>query len=521
MILYLTQHIYELTPYKEAYKYPFIATEILSSKNKIIENNFLKENNDENYVLKMIKVLDNKDILNTTIPGYINKIIISHIDNEIFCDIISKNKEIIFNIFLKYVYNDSYRDLFYSIFNEFINKGRKEFSDYVSKLFEVLLLQMKNYIKNENNDEKYIDITVEMEDGIYNIIYILIKLANNNEEIMNLIINKLNEGILLQDLKKDIKDDINNLKIFNCLNYLMILIANLLNIIITKKEKNIYAFNKYYLCTIFDPPYSLNNYITNFLFNNKTDNENANKEKDKEDNIEMKQENDNKINLDLLIDISINYLFEINAIFEQNIKVIPNINKSIIYSAYDKITDLLILIKINIIKENPKLINLFNDILLSLVQIIIDHPEYSLINNKTLQIFKLITKDNLSIEKEKILIYLKNILTEKKLNEIITDNGVISNNDIKNSNNIYLVNILNLLEKQENLKISKFLEKTNEGLYENEKMENSDYVPKPDEEEIIFEKKKDLHDTEGFIFTPKKVIEDSKQIMKNLKEFDK
>ena len=52
-------------------------------------------------------------------------------------------------------------------------------------------------------------------------------------------------------------------------------------------------------------------------------------------------------------------------------------------------------------------------------------------------------------------------------------------------------------------------------------MENSDYVPKPDEEEIIFEKKKDLHDTEGFIFTPKKVIEDSKQIMKNLKEFDK
>ena len=55
------------------------------------------------------------------------------------------------------------------------------------------------------------------------------------------------------------------------------------------------------------------------------------------------------------------------------------------------------------------------------------------------------------------------------MNEIITDEGVISNNDIKNSNNIYLVNILNLLEKQENLKISKYLEKTNEGLYENEK----------------------------------------------------
>ena len=51
-------------------------------------------------------------------------------------------------------------------------------------------------------------------------------------------------------------------------------------------------------------------------------------------------------------------------------------------------------------------------------------------------------------------------------------------------------------------------------------MEIGDYVPKPDEDEIIFEKKQDLHDTEGFIFTPKKIIEDSKKILKNLKEFD-
>ena len=89
-----------MTPYKEAYKYPFIATEILSSKNKLIKEKILKENNNENYILKLIKVLDNKDILNTTIPGYINKIIIAHIDNNLFCDCISNNKETIFNIFL-------------------------------------------------------------------------------------------------------------------------------------------------------------------------------------------------------------------------------------------------------------------------------------------------------------------------------------------------------------------------------------------------------------------------------------
>ena len=51
-------------------------------------------------------------------------------------------------------------------------------------------------------------------------------------------------------------------------------------------------------------------------------------------------------------------------------------------------------------------------------------------------------------------------------------------------------------------------------------MEIGDYVPKPDEDEIILEKKQDIHDTEGFIFASKKVIENSKKILKNLKEFD-
>ena len=111
-----------MTSYKEAYKYPFIATEILSSKNKLITDNILINNKEENYILKLIKVLDNKDILNTTIPGYITKIISAHINEDVLYDNIYANKEIIFDIFLKYVYNDSYRDLFYLIFNEAINK---------------------------------------------------------------------------------------------------------------------------------------------------------------------------------------------------------------------------------------------------------------------------------------------------------------------------------------------------------------------------------------------------------------
>ena len=95
IITYLTQHIYELTSYKEAYKYPFIATEILSSRNKIIEQSLLASNTEENNnILNLLKVLDNKEVLNTTLPGYINKIITSHLENELLYDMI---------LFLKYL----------------------------------------------------------------------------------------------------------------------------------------------------------------------------------------------------------------------------------------------------------------------------------------------------------------------------------------------------------------------------------------------------------------------------------
>lgn len=126
IITYLTQHIYELTSYKEAYKYPFIATEILSSRNKIIEQSLLASNTEENNnILNLLKVLDNKEVLNTTLPGYINKIITSHLENELLYDNILKNNNTIFDILFKYINNDSYRDIFYLVINEAIKKREK------------------------------------------------------------------------------------------------------------------------------------------------------------------------------------------------------------------------------------------------------------------------------------------------------------------------------------------------------------------------------------------------------------
>ena len=517
-----------MTSYKEAYKYPFIAAEILSSKNKLITEKILKENNSENYVLKLIKVLDNKEILNTTIPGYITKIISSHVDSELFYENIVKNKEIIFEIFFKYIYNDSYRDLFYLIINSAINQGKNEFNDYIQNLFDNLLINMNNYISNENNDD-----IMKLKDGIKNIIYIFIKLAENKEEIFNLIINKLNEFDFIKKLKENIKeiDDIdktnqNNINILFCINSIIILITNLLNIIITKKENDVYAFNKYYLSTIFDPPYSLNNYITyNINDNNRKEITDRDiKEKNENKDVEMKVEEEDKkenINLSQLNDIGLAYLNEVYTFFDKYIKVINNLNKSVIFSLCDKTTDLIILfLIINSSEENEKLKNFLDQILISLIKLIIEYPQYNIINNKILQIFKLISQKNISISKSHLITYLKEFLSEQKLNDLISNEGVITNNSNENSNNIYLINILNILEKQENEKVCKYLRKTNEGLLENEKMDVGDYVPKMEEDEIIFEKKQDIHDTEGFIFTPKKVIENSKKIMKNLKEFD-
>jgi hypothetical protein len=517
-----------MTSYKEAYKYPFIATEILSSKNKLIREKLLNNNNDENYILKLLKVLDNKDILNTTIPGYIMKIISAHLDNDLFYENINKNKETIFNILLKYVYNDSYRDLFYSIFNEAMNKGKNEFDDFIPKLFDYLLINMNNYILKDNKDD-----LVELKDGITNIIYIFIKLAENKEEIFNLIINKFIEYELIRKLKENLKEidetdrtNQNNINILFCINSIIILITNLLNIIITKKENDVYAFNKYYLSTIFDPPYSLNNYITyNINDNNRKEITDKDiKEKNENKDVEMKVEEEDKkenINLSQLNDIGLAYLNEVYTFFDKYIKVINNLNKSVIFSLYDKTTDLIILfLIINSSEENEKLKNFLDQILISLIKLIIEYPQYNIINNKILQIFKLISQKNISISKSLLITYLKEFLFEQKLNDLISNEGVITNNSNENSNNIYLINILNILEKQENEKVCKYLQKTNEGLLENEKMEVGDYVPKMEEDEIIFEKKQDIHDTEGFIFTPKKVIEDSKKIMKNLKEFD-
>ena len=546
-----------MTPYKETYKYPFIVTEILSCKNKLIEESLLNtkdENEEENNILNLFKVLDNEKVLNTTLPGYINRIIASHIENALLYDNIIKYKNIIFDILLKYVYNDYFRDIFYLIVNEVVKKGNNEYYEIIHKLFELIINNMNKYIKNDNNNDIK-DNLFKIKNSLMNLLNIIVKLIQNNQnndDLLKFMVKKLSDENLVNNLlnKLIINDVIDynknneenkninkcNINIFYCINKIIFLFNNILNNILSKIDNDIYSFYKYYLTTIIEPPYysagiynlSMNENENEVDDDNINDNENDddnNNNIDNESTEKNNKEKDKKLydeeTYKILFNLCITNTKELYTSFRNQIKNIPNISKSTILSINNSISDLLILLIVIEKKDNENMNALLNEILLDLVILIVDFPSCSLIHNKTLKIFKLINEYNISIKKDEIISYLKKYFSDKQiLNELITDEKIILNNKKESINNVYLINILNLLEKQEKKSIVNYLTKINEGLFENDKLKPGEYTPKLDEEEIIFQKKQDIHDSEGFIFTPKKVIEDSKKIMKNLKDFD-
>ena len=546
-----------MTPYKETYKYPFIVTEILSCKNKLIEESLLNtkdKNEEENNILNLFKVLDNEKVLNTTLPGYINRIIASHIENALLYDNIIKYKNIIFDILLKYVYNDYFRDIFYLIVNEVVKKGNNEYYEIIHKLFELIINNMNKYIKNDNNNDIK-DNLFKIKNSLMNLLNIIVKLIQNNQnndDLLKFMVKKLSDENLVNNLLNKLiindvidynknneeNENINkcNINIFYCINKIIFLFNNILNNILSKIDNDIYSFYKYYLTTIIEPPYysagiynlSMNENENEVDDDNINDNENDddnNNNIDNESTEKNNKEKDKKLydeeTYKILFNLCITNTKELYTSFRNQIKNIPNISKTTILSINNSISDLLILLIVIEKKDEEKMNELLNEILLDLVILIVDFPSCSLIHNKTLKIFKLISEYNISIKKDEIVSYLKKYFNDKQiLNELITDEKIILNNKKESINNVYLINILNLLEKQEEKNIVDYLAKINEGLFENDKLKPGEYTPKPDEEEIIFQKKQDIHDSEGFIFTPKKVIEDSKKIMKNLKDFD-
>ena len=88
-------------------------------------------------------------------------------------------------------------------------------------------------------------------------------------------------------------------------------------------------------------------------------------------------------------------------------------------------------------KENEeKLINFFDTFLIALIKLLKEFPEYTIINNKILEIFKLISEKNLAIAKSPLISSLKEILTENKNNlesiaQLLLKKEVLYPNEVK------------------------------------------------------------------------------------------
>ena len=495
-----------MTPFKSAYKYPFIASEILSCNNTHISNSLLSNSE---AILNLFKVLDNKEILKTTIPGYIHKIILTHVNNKLFLVKILEFKDKIFEILLKFIYSDNYRDILYLILNEGVKQGKDEYKNIIlNKLWEVLITDIKNFIDKKDLTQAKIEIN--------NISWIILKISQNNEEIFSLISKKIIESEFIKNIMNENEENKNILETFYCQRKIIIFCTNLLYILFydklkeTEKEEDIdkNLFNKYYLTTIIEP-----SYIT--LINSV--------DVKPSENVEMKDAVDKKnidLNEETLLNSIISYLINVYLNYENKIETLHNINKTLIIGFYNEITDMLILLLL-LFDNKINISNLLDEILVDLIHIIIDYPYCSIIHNKILEIFVLLNEKYQNFpQKEQIIKNIINYYTESKLRHLISDTGIIKNDRKESFNNIYLVKILNLLKKQENKKMVDYLNVCSKGLLENEKMDSKDYVPTPDQEEIIFQKKTDIYDTEAFMFTPKKSYEDNKKIMKNLKAMD-
>ena len=149
-----------MTNYKFAFTYPYLVAEVLSMNNEKFSEALFTEKNNSIPILDLLNCLSKDSIKDTTIPGYICKIITSQLMNndklimniEPYLDSIQRN-------LYKNIDSDSYRD----ILNVILVKGIK-----------------KDIKENTNSFIKSVDSIVNMIVEIFN------DFNNNNEIIRNL-----------------------------------------------------------------------------------------------------------------------------------------------------------------------------------------------------------------------------------------------------------------------------------------------------------------------------------------------
>ena len=158
-----------MTNYKSAFKYPYIVTEILSSQNEKITNQlFLIEGENKPLILQIIETLNEINIQDSTIPGYVTKIIIAHISNDNFYNCIYNYFNDLFNFLFKNIESDSIRDITYELINKGLHSNNQE---KFIEIFNIFINKLKETNINHNIFQ--------------NEIWLIIALSRSNEIIYN------------------------------------------------------------------------------------------------------------------------------------------------------------------------------------------------------------------------------------------------------------------------------------------------------------------------------------------------
>lgn len=476
-----------MTNYNKAFKFPFIASEILSNTNEKITSKLIEINNksQKTYIYDLLLILIKDNISSTTIPGYINKIIDNHLKSsaEIFKSLYLIIDSI-YPVFINNIENFLYRQILLTLFSKGISNEEESIRKKFICLYESLFHLFWDYYHNPNKNDK-----------LQGIIYLIISIWSENEDIIKITIENGILDKLFNLFELDNQLYIQNKKI------LLELFSNFSTFLINDSPKNIYDLN--ITCLIDD--YNTSSYDNSANINNEIKNQNK----------------EIKIISNEIKDLIFNYFSNKIICLYKNTKIIKE-KKERSPQAFLFFMDIINCLLFYNLNNSKKDLNFIpEELFLDLFAYLIDFPLNSFLNLKLIKFSELFVKINNLDFKEKIMPFYKNLESYIEKNDL---KNAYSGESIKytkkeNSvNAIYLLEIFSILTKfvedKEVLQMHHKFIKRNlmKDLIEN-RPEN--FVKNEDEE--IFEIKKDIHDTEAFLFTSKKSIETSKKINAKLK----
>ena len=522
LISFLTADITEMTSFKHAFKYPFIATEILSIPHSLITSTIP--------YYQLISTLNKPSIQHTTIPGYIVKIIMAHFNSnpDIIIKSLAEHIDNIIPILYNNINNDSYAELIVLIITKCISfENGDKCESTKERYYRYIENLISNYIhlesSRDDNDESNYEILLKNKNAVY-VLISLIKALGDELVLALFNTNALNH--IVDEFKS--KSDYHHVNVTSLLHqtinkpstpltqfdstkyrYWLEFLSNFLRLAIIELNED----NK---DTISNTNLALTSIYETNAFSNTTTAP-----------LQVKllsKTVKNKIN-DFFYENNLQFL-----IWEISIKTYsssPFNSRTHITKSYLTMLDIYIML-IHFSKIGNE--DFITEELLEHFAIILKRiPSNSFFYMKIIRIIELVLMEgnHCTINRRGLFRDFMFMIKDFVEDKVIKENGycfddVVHCGKCLKGESLYLVKIYGMLVWFYN-KENKYLDYVNatmkESLYKDEVQEMNDVDIKNEDEEV-FEQNKDLHDTEAYIFTTKKLVETSKKVNQKLKELD-